>query len=256
MMRRTLLFALPLLALAAGQSSEFRFDYEAYLYLVQNVDEVVFDFTTETPEGPGYLSTLDPTAYPTYAIPAASQSGWFSCLGVNEAPQGGYQGTTTSETGEAPVCRFAPSQIVRNENFQVNYLRTGHTTCEGPLYADGTLLVLSNTTWKVQARLTETSPEGIRLHILPLTYQDSETLCAKRRLSDARVASKDRTLTTGRTTLSTDPSARTSRAFYTQYQGIFAVPMLYYIEVDLGQLDPGLIEQNLTIEVEYLVRPR
>ena len=246
-----------LLALSLGQEAELRFHYDAYIYLALDVDEVVFDFSQEAGEEAGLLSQLDPETYPTYAMPPASAGGWIQCFESADAPTGTYEGTTIATSGEDAICRFAPTQIVKNDAFEAHYLRTGRTSCDGPLYADGSVLVLSNTDWKVQARIGDTlPPNGIKLHILPLTYQDPQTLCAKRRLSDERVKRKDRTLSTSRTTLSTDPSSRTSRAFYTQYQGVYLVPMLFYLELDLGELDPALLDNEYTIEVEYLVRAR
>jgi len=134
-----------LLAAALGQQSTLEVSYPEYVFIALDTASVNFDFTQKKSalSRPGYLSRLDPAAYPTYAMPAAS-------------------------TGAFPRCKFAPSEVVKNGAFTVRYKKTGDPGCDGPLYSDGDLLILSNTTWRVHARIVGSRPpEGVTLHVLP-----------------------------------------------------------------------------------------
>ncbi len=258
-MRRLVGVLLFSLAASFGQQSTLRAAYPAYVFIALNTGSVNFDFTREksTLTRPGHLSRLAPAAYPTYAMPAASAEGWAACLGLGTAPSGSYQATPRPPTGAFPRCKFAPSEAQKNGAFTVDYRKTGDPGCDGPLYSDGDLLILSNTRWRVQARIVGTRPpDGVTLHVLPLTYKDPTTLCAKKPVPDRRVRGYDKALRQRRRKLSDDPSRRRSLAYYSQYQGVFALPLLYYLELDLGRLDPGLAGQTTTVEVEYVVRAR
>ena len=258
-MRRLTGVLLFLLAAAFGQQSTLEVSYPEYVFIALDTASVNFDFTQKKSalSRPGYLSRLDPAAYPTYAMPAASEEGWAACLGLGAAPSGSYQATPQPATGTFPSCKFAPSEVVKNGAFTVDYKKTGDSGCDGPLHSDGNLLILSNTGWRVWARIVGARPpDGVTLHVLPLTYKDPSTLCAKKPVPDSRVRRYDKVLRSSRRRLSVDPSRRRSLAYYSQYQGVYALPLLYYLELDLGQLDPDLAGESATIEVEYIVRAR
>ncbi len=250
-------------ALAWGQAGvDIRVNYPSYLYIATGTDEVRFDFNSNTAPNPGHLSQLDPglaSSYPRYAdyiMPAATKAALQGCLGIPTTPAGSYQGQTTPIATAPSACRFAPSDFVPSGLFDAHYKGTGRQHCTDPLYADASLLILSNGPWKVRARLLTPAPSGITLHILPLTFKAPNLrLCKLWPITNPR--NHDIQLGSGYKLLSTDPSGSYRRryAYYTQHAGVYLLPLLFYIQLEPDQVPP-LLGTTQSVTVNYIVQTR
>lgn len=252
-------FVLPL---AWADEVDINVDYPDYLYIASGVDEVAYDFDAPSAPKPGFLSRLDPSLaddypkYGDYIMPAATKPALKRCLGIPDAPGGSYEGTTSPPPATLSPCRFAPSDLLPSGLFQARYKGTGRDHCTEPLYADASLLVLANGPWKVSAKLQNAAPDGVELHVLPLTFKAPDLrLCKMGAISNP--SRHDRKLTARRyRLLSRDPTARNRRyAYYTQYQGVYLLPLLFYLELDPNLTAP-LWGTSQTVTVEYVVRTR
>jgi len=258
-------WSLLILALMFGwaQESDINLSPPTYLFAALNVDTVTFDFTQESAPAPGALSELAPDAYPDDypgGFPAANEANWKTCLGMEEEAAGSYQGTPTPPSGTPAPCRFSPSSVSKHA-FLVDYYGLGHAPCDQDLNSDADLLIATNKNrWRVKVQLDRDPPAGIELHLLPLTVREPDTLCKYYRVT-APKRRHDFTLSTSAKSISLEPDPnsngrKTRRSYFTQYQAIYTLPMLYYVQIDLSTLDPAALDGTTEIEVTYIVRNR
>ena len=266
-MKRLVLFALAL-AFGWAQESDVNLSPPTYIFVALNVSTVTFDFTQEAATAPGALAALAADAYPDDypgGFPAANEPNWKACLGVDEEVSGSYQGSPAPPTVTPKPCRFSPSAVTK-QAFEVDYYGIGRAPCDRDLQSDADLLIVTNKNrWRVTAQLDKKPPAGIELHILPLTLRPPRVLCRyTNKYTDLQKPKRwhDYTLKTTQAvkiSVNPDPSdnrKRTRRSYFTQYQVIYTVPMLYYLQIDLSSLDPMVFEQTTEIQVTYIVRNR
>ena len=259
-MKRYPWLAVVVLALAPGlaQQSRQSFSYPEYFYVAVNASELYFDFQAESSPDPGALAGLDPRYYPDLEVSPATAESWRRCLNLGDAASGTYEAQTSPGALPRP-CRFAPTRVVR-ERFKALY-RVDDAECQD-LRTDGDLLVITNVErWQVEVRVWGTGlPEGTAFFLLPLTRSASGVLCARRARSLSQVLTTDmKPIESTATNVSVDPSdpnARDSYSYYTDYAAVYLVPSIYALEVDPGRLDPELAGGDLEVLVEYVVGAR
>jgi len=268
MIKRILITIAFVFGMSMAQQSTLTVEVPTYIFVSLNVKEVIFDFSVEdssTITDPGKLSLLDTTTYQAYypgGIPVASASSWKSCLIGGESPGGVYQGTVTPPTADGQTCRFSPTQV-KKSNFRVNYIGLNDGHCTGTRLSDADLLIISNSDkWAARVKMpSDQVRTDIQLHVLPLTIlEETGTLC---KYWEITVPTNHDLLITNRLkTLSREPNPRLNRrprrrSYFTQYSNIYTVPLLYYIEVNLDELDPTVVESGgLEFTVTYVVVER
>jgi len=261
-MKRLVLLALAL-AFGWAQESDINLNPPTYIFAALNVPTVTFDFTQEAAPAPGTLAALAADAYPDDypgGFPAANEPNWKACLGVDEEAGGSYQGSPAPPAATPNPCRFSPSAVTK-QAFEVNYYGLGRAPCDRDLQSDADLLIVTNKNrWRAKVQLDQEPPAGLELHLLPLTLRAPDTLCKYLKVT-APKRRHDFTLSpTGRSiSLEPDPdqnARKNRRSYFTQYQAVYALPMLYYLQIDLSSLDPTVFEQTTEIQVTYIVRNR
>jgi len=266
-----LLLLLTVLRPAFTQQSDLETTIDPYIFVTINVSEILFDFgAEEAGNNPGKLRLLD--TYENYypgGFPVATAESWKQCiLGGADAPSGGYRGSPTQpSTSEGPVCRFAPTDITE-KIYTVTYNYMARSNCTpGKGQSDADLVIVTNKdTWRAEANTSDRF-NGVYLHILPLTLQDEPNkptkLCKyykirKPTLHDVNISKEQEVLSIEPNP--DDNSNKQRHSFFTQYSAIYTVPLLYYIEIDLSNIDLDSLgdtsEFEKTITVTYIVSDR